>query len=1257
MTKVFISYSRRDSAIAHKIVDALKSRELDSWVDWEDIPPTSDWLEQIYAGIEETDAFLFLISPDSINSEFCRREFEHAAKNNKRLIPVIVRDVDQKQVPPVLGRHQWILFRPEDDFEKSFQRLDTAIQTDLVWVQAHRRLQVRALEWERNQNRSLLLRGDDLRTAEESLAASHEKDPQPTDLQRQFLLESRRSAARTRSLIGLISMIVAVALAIATFIAVLRGNEAANSASTAIAEGNRRGTAEFNARAAADNARTAEANAVNAQATTAYSLETTQIELRKARVGQLSAQAELLLNESPGTSLLLALEAARLSTEAGEPVTGETMQALRDGLAASTGVPLPGNTSSIEAMTVSPDGGWLASAGKDGIIHVWHFNSSDFSASPAFNLTGHLGSITHLAFLTEGRLVSAGEDNTIRIWDLTAKDPADNPLLLTEVPTPIDALAVSPNGRWLAAGSGAQSMVHLWDLSTADPGTNPFHLSIRDSSPDFYQLVFSPNNQTLAAGKGVIVAVWRLGNSPVEISQSVLTKVGAKYSYDPSSVAYPPRFLDFTPDSRWLVAGADTGIVFCPIESIAGCSPVALPSSYLLYINGFTTLYSMAISPTGNYLAASYSDNTLRLWDISGGRINREPTLLEGHLGPVTALAFSDDGLWLASSGGDAVDYYGKVSSGDGTTRLWRLTNKDPNESSMVLITGSRFPHLAFAPRSDWLAASSDDMSVRLFNMRTHSFSLDPLNLGDEIKSIWFNYEFNIQGRWLYYISSQNTRPDPTYDFLDLTAQDPLISITTRVIKNGPVFSPDGKWLAYTNTESAGENLHSLNALLLENLDAGKLSEPQTLLPAKANHTNSGEIAFSPDSRWLLNINFTYVGEWSAISNITLFDLRASDPTRPFQWSEDHVDNTLIMFTGVPQTVFSPNNRWLAVNNISGGRLIDLSQGDPTATPLSMQETMVIDFSPDGQMAAVVNPDGDVGIMNLLVENPIASIKILDSGAVPTLDVLMGDSRDWPLLEQLSFSSNNRWLLLVTCDKSQCLEDSKRAITLWDITQSDPASAMELLPTPAAPPTISFSPDSRWLAMLDVDGTLLLRNLESGETTKPFQTPGWSQFLFNPGSRWLAALDSLGNAAIYELDTPTNPAISLNNRYPIAALTFNPDGSLLAGGATGKVLLWKMTDFNPDLPPILLTGGSQLYNQVVFTSNGGLLIADGPDTPITAWHMDFKTVLDLACQAAGRNLTRTEWSLYNFTEPYRATCPQWPLEPEVAATPTITPTP
>ena len=43
---------------------------------WQDIPPT-EWLDEVYDGIQAADTFLFIISPDSVVSEICTLEIEH----------------------------------------------------------------------------------------------------------------------------------------------------------------------------------------------------------------------------------------------------------------------------------------------------------------------------------------------------------------------------------------------------------------------------------------------------------------------------------------------------------------------------------------------------------------------------------------------------------------------------------------------------------------------------------------------------------------------------------------------------------------------------------------------------------------------------------------------------------------------------------------------------------------------------------------------------------------------------------------------------------------------------------------------------------------------------------------------------------------------------------------------------------------------------------------------------------------------------
>ena len=62
-------------------------------------------------------------------------EIAHAAKNGKRLIPLIVRDVKpDEEMPQAISHLNWIFFREQDNFEESFQKLLLGINTDFEWV-------------------------------------------------------------------------------------------------------------------------------------------------------------------------------------------------------------------------------------------------------------------------------------------------------------------------------------------------------------------------------------------------------------------------------------------------------------------------------------------------------------------------------------------------------------------------------------------------------------------------------------------------------------------------------------------------------------------------------------------------------------------------------------------------------------------------------------------------------------------------------------------------------------------------------------------------------------------------------------------------------------------------------------------------------------------------------------------------------------------------------------------------------------------
>jgi tetratricopeptide (TPR) repeat protein len=220
---IFISYSRKDREFVRRLDQALRQRKHEAWVDWDDIHPAEEFMQAIRSAIERTDAFVFVLSPDSVGSQVCGREVAHAVSHNKRLIPIVAREVDAHAVPGTLAGINWIFCRESDDFDTAVGKLIDALDTDLGWVRHHTRLLTRAIEWKENGNSSsFALRGEDLRSAEQWLAqAGAERHRQPTELQTEYILASRRAATRRqRMMLGAVSFgfLVSVVLAILAFL-------------------------------------------------------------------------------------------------------------------------------------------------------------------------------------------------------------------------------------------------------------------------------------------------------------------------------------------------------------------------------------------------------------------------------------------------------------------------------------------------------------------------------------------------------------------------------------------------------------------------------------------------------------------------------------------------------------------------------------------------------------------------------------------------------------------------------------------------------------------------------------------------------------------------------------------------------------------------------------------------------------------------------------------------------------------------------
>ena len=233
MADVFISYSRADGVFVGELHAFLTGHGKDVWVDWEDIPPAAEWEEDIDDSIDAAESFVFVISRNSLQSRYSLDELHHAQERGKRIVPIACDGADPEQAPENLRQLNWIWCRPEDEQAAAFEKVLDALDTDLVWAEQHTRLLVRAVEWDERRDSSLLLRGRDLEDASLQVAANAGKEPVPTEIQRTYLLASRRaSTRRQRVVLGSVTLALVVAIALAA-VALVQRNLANDRAQTA----------------------------------------------------------------------------------------------------------------------------------------------------------------------------------------------------------------------------------------------------------------------------------------------------------------------------------------------------------------------------------------------------------------------------------------------------------------------------------------------------------------------------------------------------------------------------------------------------------------------------------------------------------------------------------------------------------------------------------------------------------------------------------------------------------------------------------------------------------------------------------------------------------------------------------------------------------------------------------------------------------------------------------------------------------------
>jgi len=113
---VFISYSRKDDIVTRRIVIFLRKQGIKAWVDNEKLTPgTPVWEVEIEKAIKNASAIIVVLSPDSKNSEWVRREISLGDQYKKRVFPVLVSGDQETSISLRLINRQFVDLRVNED--------------------------------------------------------------------------------------------------------------------------------------------------------------------------------------------------------------------------------------------------------------------------------------------------------------------------------------------------------------------------------------------------------------------------------------------------------------------------------------------------------------------------------------------------------------------------------------------------------------------------------------------------------------------------------------------------------------------------------------------------------------------------------------------------------------------------------------------------------------------------------------------------------------------------------------------------------------------------------------------------------------------------------------------------------------------------------------------------------------------------------------------------------------------------------------
>jgi WD40 repeat protein len=410
-------------------------------------------------------------------------------------------------------------------------------------------------------------------------------------------------------------------------------------------------------------------------------------------------------------------------------------------------------------INIAPDNRWAVIAGDDGIVRRFDLSTNKLTKITGVQLRGHAGPLTAQS-LNWPWLITGGTDHTIRVWNLQHDDPNVSVEVLRGHDHPISALAISKQSNHIFGASGdgttrrytAGETESRWGriqirgvptcisrngrwavLKTIDGETATYDLHADSGERKSFPRASLEDYTTMAiTDDGCWIAVGTIHGTMCRYHLREDGSMESQVSLRCHSDRDVTTALGITPDERWIVSGCWDG--FLERWDLKAADPNVGVLRLCAHQNA--RIERIALSQNGMVAAVIKPPRSLPgeplcgvygvyLWQINADDPARTKiTLIDPRENaklsndPITALAFSLTGKWLASG------------HGDGAVRLWNIDTTSVQPSKIIVPHKQTLSMVTFTQCEQWL------ISVDVHGRIMRSSLLNSSKVQDQVTEI-----------------------------------------------------------------------------------------------------------------------------------------------------------------------------------------------------------------------------------------------------------------------------------------------------------------------------------------------------------------------------------------------------------------------------------------------------------------------------------------------------------------------------------------